>query len=322
MRKREFIALGGLMVWPRPALPQAPNKIYRIGWLGPSTSLPAEFRDALREYGWIDGTTVVFEVRHADDRLDRLPDLAADLVRSNVDVIVAQAPSAIRAAKQATTTIPIVMSFWGGPDLVQSGIIASHARPGGNITGVEMMLYALDAKRLDLLHQAVPSAQKIAVLIRDRAPNNEVQLPPVRNVARKRGLELQIADVREHGSYEGAFDTIVKNGAHALLVMDSPDFRRDRKLIIELAARKRVPAMLFSDDSAREGALVGYSASRADLFRLSARFVDRILKGAKPADLPVERPTKFALGINLKTASALGLTIPPILLAHADEVIE
>lgn len=251
MRRREFIALGGAVVWPQAALTREPGKIYRIGWLTPTTGLPAEFRDALRQFGWIEGTTVVFEVRQAEDRLERLPDLATDLVRSNVDIIVAVAPSAIRAAKQATTTIPIVMSFWGGPDPVQSGIIASYARPGGNITGVQMMLYALEAKRLDLLHEAVPSARKIAVLVPDRAPNNEVQLPPVRHVARERGLELQIVDVGEHGGYEGAFDAIVKIGAHALLVMGAPSFSRDRKLIIKLAARKRVPAMLFSDDFAR-----------------------------------------------------------------------
>ena len=320
MRRRELIVLGGAVVWPQAALTREPGKVYRIGWLAPSAGPPAAFRDALREFGWIEGTTVVFEVRQAEDRRERLPDLATDLVRSNVDIILAQAPSAIRAAKQATTTIPIVM-IWGGPDPIQSGIIASHARPGGNITGVQMLLYALDGKRLDLLHQAVPSARKIAVLLHDR-PLTEVQLPPVRHVARERGLELQIVDVKEHGGYEGAFDAIVKMGAHALLVMDSPEAGRDRKLIIELAARKRVPAMLFSDDSAREGALMGYAPSRMGLFRVAAQFVDRILKGAKPADLPVEQPTKLVLGINLKTAKELGLTIPPALLAYADEVIE
>jgi len=321
MRRREFIALGGSVVWPLAALAREPGKIYRIGWLGPLTGVPAEFRDALREFGWIEGKTVVFEVRQAEGRREQLPDLATDLVRSNVDIIVAQAPAAIRAAKQATTTIPIVMCFWGGPDLVQSGIVASHARPGGNITGIQMLLFALNAKRLDLLHQAVPSARKIAVLDHDPALT-EVQFPPVRHVARERGLELQIVGVREHGGYEGAFDAIVKFGAHALLVMDSPDLRRDRKLIIELAARKRVPAMLFSDGSAREGALIGYSVTRAELYRMTARFVDVILKGAKPADLPVEQPTKFVLGINLKTAKEFGLTIPPTLLVYADEVIE
>jgi putative tryptophan/tyrosine transport system substrate-binding protein len=320
MRRREFIALGGVAAWPLAAHAREPGKIYRIGYLTPTTGPPPAFRDALRQFGWIEGTTVAFVVRQAEGRREQLPDMATELVRSNVDIIFAEAPTAVRAAKQATTTIPIVM-IWGGPDLVQSGIIASHARPGGNITGVEMLLYTLDGKRLDLLHQAVPSARKIAVLDHDPALT-EVQFPPVRHVARERGLELQIVGVREHGGYEGAFDAIVKSGAHALLVMDSPELGRDRKLIIELAARNRVPAMLTTDGSAREGALIGYSASRRELFRMSASFVDRILKGANPADLPVEQPTKFVLGINLKTAKALGLTIPPSLLAYADEVIE
>jgi len=321
MRRREFIALGGAVAWPQATLAREPGRVYRIGWLASTTGLPAEFLDALGEFGWIEGKTAVFEVRQAEDRRERLPDLAMELVRSNVDIIVAQAPAAIRAAKQATTTVPIVMAFWGGPDPIQSGIIASYARPGGNITGVQMLLYALDGKRLDLLHQAVPSARSIAVLVPDRVPN-EVQLPPVRHVARERGLELQIVDTKGHDGYEGAFDAIVKMGTHALLVMDSPEFRRDRKLIIELAARKRVPAMHFSDDSARDGALIGYAVSRTELFRMAASFVDRILKGAKPADLPVEQPTKFKLGVNLTTAKELGITIPPTLLAYADEVIE
>src|SRR5262245_59223510 len=177
MRRRELIALGGAM-WPLAALAREPGKIYRIGWLSPTTGLTAEFRDGLSELGWIEGRTVAFEVRQAEGRRERLPDLASDLVRSGVDIIIAEAPAAIRAARQATTTIPIVM-IWGGPDLVQSGIIASYARPGGNTTGVDMMLFGLDAKRLDLLHQAVPSARKIAVLTPDRLPGNVVQLPPV-----------------------------------------------------------------------------------------------------------------------------------------------
>jgi putative ABC transport system substrate-binding protein len=322
MRRREFIALGGAVVWPLAALAREPGKIYRIGFLLPSTGLREEFRDALRELGWIEGKTVAFEVRQAEGRRERLPDLAADLVRSNVDIIVAEAPTAIRAAQQATTTIPIVMAFWGGPDLVQSGIIASHARPGGNTTGIDMMLFGLDAKRLDLLHQAVPSARNIAVLTPDRLPGNVVQLPPVQDVARERGLELQIVVVSEQGGYESAFDAIVKTGAQALLVMGGPDFFRDRKLILELASRKRVPAMLTWEAAVREGALITYNNSLPEAFRMAASFVDRILRGAKPAELPIERPTKFRLAINLKTAKELGLTIPPTLLAYADEVIE
>ena len=320
MLRREFIALGGAALWPIAARAQ-PGKIHRIGWLAPTAGLPPEFRAALRELGWIEGTRVAFEVPQAEDQRERLPDLAAALVRSNVDIIAAQAPSAIRAARQATTKIPIVMAFWGGPDLVESGIVASFARPGGNVTGVQMMLFALDGKRLDLLHQALPGARKIAVLIHDRTLAQS-QLPPVQHVARERGLELQIVGVREHGGYDGAFDAIGRNGADALLVMDSPDFGRDRAIIFEGAARTRVPAMHFSEDSARAGALMGYGTTRAELYRMAASFVDKILKGAKPADLPVEQPTKYELRINLKTARDLGLTIPPSFLARADEVIE
>jgi putative ABC transport system substrate-binding protein len=320
MRRRALIALGGAVVWPRAALTQVPGKARRIGWLSSLTGLPKELRESLAELGWSEGTTADFEVRHAGGNRERLPELAADLVRSNVDIIVAQAPSAIRAAQQATTKIPIVMAFWGGPDLIESGIVASLARPGGNVTGVQMLLYDLNAKRLDLLHQAVPGARKIVAIVPDRG--NEVQMPPVRQVARERGVELQVVYLSEHAGYESAFDAIVGMGAHALLVTDSLEFRRDRMLIIELAVRRRVPAMHFSQDSARDGALMGYYTSREELNRMAARFVDRILKGANPADLPVEQPTRFELGINLKTAREIGIVIPPTLLARADEIVE
>jgi putative ABC transport system substrate-binding protein len=321
MRRRELIALGGATVWPRAALAREPGKIYKIGCLTPATGPPPEFREALRQFGWIEGKTVAFVVRQAEGRREQLPEMAADLVRGNVDVIAAVAPTAIRAAMQATATIPIVMAFWGGPDPVQAGIIASYARPGGNVTGVQMQLYVLEGKRLDLLHQAVPGARKIALLVPDVVPH-EVQLPPIRHVARERGIELQVVGVKEEGGLEGAFDAMARLGSQALLVMGAPDFARDRKLIIELAARKRLPAMLFSNDSPRDGALIGYSTSREDLLRMVASYIDRILRGARPADLPVEQPTKFELAINLKTARELGLTIPPTLLAYADEIIE
>jgi ABC-type uncharacterized transport system substrate-binding protein len=306
---------------PLAARAQQAGKIYRVGWLSPTTGPPAGIRDALRDLGWIDGKTIVFEVRQAEGHRERLPDLAADLARSNVDVILAVAPAAIRAAKQATTKIPIVMSWWGGPDPAQSGIVASFARPGGNVTGVHMLLDDLDAKRLDLLRQAVPSARRIAVLIHGR-PLFEPQLPPVRDVARKNGLELHLVDTTEFGGYDGAFDAIAKAGAQALLVMSSPDFNRDRKLIIELAVRRRVPAIYDWGDAARDGGLIGYGATYAELYRLSASFVDRILRGAKPGELPVEQPTKFELVLNLKAAKALRLTLPQSVIARADQVIQ
>lgn len=303
------------------ATAQEPGKVYRVGWLTPTSGVPVGLADALREFGWAEGQRIVFEVRQAEGRRERLPDLALDLARSNVDVILASAPAAIRAAKNATTQIPIVMSWWGGADLVQSGIIASFARPGGNVTGVHMVLQALDAKRLDLLREAVPGARKVAVLIHGRSLF-EPQLPPVRDVARKTGLELHLADTMELGGYEGAFDAIVKAGAQAVLVVSSPDFNRDRKLIIQLAARRRLPAVYDWGDSARDGGLIGYGATFAELYRLSASFVDRILRGAKPGDLPVEQPTRFELVINLKTAQLLGLTIPPALVVRADQIIQ
>ena len=323
MRRREIIVLLGVAAFAGwlSGHAQQPGKVYRIGWLTSTTGPPTAFRDALRDFGWLEGKTIAFEVRQAEGRRERLPEMAADLVRSNVDIILAVAPTAIRAAMQATTKIPIVMSWWGGPDLVQSGIIASFARPGGNVTGIHMLLYTLDAKRLDLLHQAVPSARKIAVLIPDRVLH-EVQLPPVLEAGRKSGLELHVIGVTEHGGYEGAFDAIGNIGAGALLVMSSPDFNRDRNLIIGLAARRRVPAIYDSGYNAREGGLIAYGANVAELYRMSASFVDRIFKGANPADLPVEQPTKFELLVNLKTAKDLDFTVPPSLLALADEVIE
>ena len=322
MKVTGLILALGLLAAPLGAEAQQAGKVYRIGWLTPLTGVRPTFRDALRDLGWVEGRTIAFEVRSADGHRERLPELAADLVRSNVDVIVAVAPTAIRAAKRATTKIPIVMAWWGGPDLVESGIIASFARPGGNITGIHMLLVALDAKRLDLLRQAVPKARKVAVLIHDRQLFEE-QLPSVREVARTSGLELHIVDTRESDrGYEGAFESIVQAGADALLVMSSPDFSRDRKLIMELAARRRIPAIYDWGFTAREGGLMGYGTTFAELDRRAAALVDKILKGARPADLPIEQPTKFEFVINLKTAKALGLTIPQSVLIRADQVIE
>ncbi len=324
MARRLFLALAlafAVLLAPLVAAAQQAAKIYRVGWLTPTTGPPAGIRDAFREMGWIEGKTFVFEVRQAESHRERLPELAADLVRSNVDVILASAPAAIRAAMDATTKIPIVMSWWGGPDLVQSGIIGSFARPGGNVTGVHMLLSSLDAKRLDLLRQTVPSSRKIAVLIHGRSLF-EPQLPPIRDTVQRSGLELHIVDTIELGGYEAAFAAIAKVGADALLVMSSPDFNRDRQLIIDLAAKWRVPAIFDWGDTARDGALISYGAKLEELHRLSVRYVQRIRGGAQPGELPVAQPTRFELVINLKTAKALGLAIPQSLLLRADEVIQ
>ena len=232
------------------------------------------------------------------------------------------APSAIRAAMQATSEVPIVMAWWGGPDLVESGAIASYARPGGNVTGVDMLLSVLDANRLDVLRQAVPRATKVAVLIHGRQLF-EPQMPAVREMARKAGLTLEIADTGDSGTgYDEAFETIARTQCQALLVMASPRFGRDQNLIIERAARARVPASYAAALTAREGGLIAYGTTPLDLDRQVARQVDKLLRGAKPGELPVEQPSRYEMAINLATAKTLGLAIPQALLLQADHVID
>jgi putative ABC transport system substrate-binding protein len=320
--RRAFIGTltGSLLAAPLAAEAQRTG-IHRVGWIAPFGDLRPSFREAMRELGYIEGKTVAFETRNADGNYDQMPDLAAELVRSKVHIIVAVAPAAIRAAKDATSSIPIVMAYWGGPNLVESGVIASFTRPGGNVTGVHMLASALEPKRLELLVQAVPAAKKIAVLSHD-GTLFEPQLIGLRSVAPSLRVELRVVPVREAEGYEGAFDAIAGVGAGALVVPTAPKFERDRKLIFDLAARRRVPAIYFWGSHATEGGLMGYGPNRAEMDRQAARAVDRILKGAKPGDLPVEQPTKFELVINLKTAKALGLTIPPALMQRADQVIE
>ena len=324
MDRRAFLGTLGLLAAPYAADgQQAGKKVPRVGWIASFDELRPTFREAMRELGHVEGKTVVFEARNADGRLDRLPALAAELITSKVDIIVASAPPAILAAKDATRVIPIVMAYWGGPDLVESGVITSFARPGGNVTGVHMLSSELDAKRLDLLVQAVPAAKKVAVLGADN-PRFDSQLIGIglKRIAPSLHVELHFALVGDGDGYETVFDSIARAGAGALIILTNPRLERDRKLIFDLAARRRIPAISFWGYHATEGGLMGYGPSRADMDRQAAKLVDRILKGAKPADLPVEQPTKFELVINLKTAKALGLTIPPSVLARADQVIE
>jgi putative ABC transport system substrate-binding protein len=275
----------------------------------------------MRELGYVEGKTFVFETRLAEGKYDRLPALAAELVSAKVDLIVAVAPAAVRATKEATKSIPIVIAWWGGPDLVESGVVASFARPGGNITGVHMLSVTLDEKRLELLLQAVPGARRIAVLTHEGILF-EPMLAPIRKAAAALAVQLHTIDVGEAGGYEGTFDAMAQKGSQALLVVASPKFDPDRKLIFALAARRRIPAMYGWDFFAAEGGLMGYGPSRAEMDRQAASLVDKILKGANPGDLPIEQPTKFELGINLKAARALGLSIPQSLLSRADQVIE
>ena len=322
--RRTFLAGTGAVVLAAPFAVEAQpaGRMYRIGWLTPAVGLGESFhafREAMRARGYVEGQMLAFESRSAEDDLEQLPRLAGELVSSKVDVIVAVSRPAILAARQATDTIPIVMAFWGKGDLIESGIIASVARPGGNVTGVYMLAAELDAKRLDLLLQAVPKARKVGVL----DPEVGVTLTEVQRVAESAGVQLHVTAVgRGREGYQWAFDSMAKVRVAALLVPSSPRFFKDARQIIELAARRRIPAVYEWPSMAKDGGLMTYGPTFAELDGRVAAIVDRILKGAKPGDLPIEQPTKFQLVINLKTAKALGLTIPPSLLARADEVIQ
>jgi putative tryptophan/tyrosine transport system substrate-binding protein len=296
----------------------AQTKIARIGFLTPASGgVWPEFVAALRALGYVEGQTITFEVRPAGDSLDRLPELAADLVRSKVDVIVAVSPPAILAAKHATSTIPVVMGFWGGEGLLESGLVTSFARPGGNVTGVYMLAAELDAKRFELLLQALPNARKVAVL----NPGDGWMFTEVRQAARAAGIQLHITDPPGSEGYDRLFDTMAKARVDAVLVLSFPRFYYDHQRIIEAAAKRRIPAMYEWGEIGRDGGLLAYGPVRAELNRSVASYVDRILKGAKPGDLPIEQPTQFELVVNLRTARALGLTIPQSILQRAEQVI-
>lgn len=328
MGRRSVIAgsvalTAGTLIAPRSTLAQPAERVRRVGWLsGTHSVVRPTLSEPLRQLGWVEGRNIAFEARNAEGQRERTPALAKELVDAKVELIIAVAPMAIRAAMQATRDIPIVMAWWGGPDLVEAGVIASYARPGGNVTGVDMLLSALDAKRLDVLHQAVPKATKIAVLIHSRQLF-EPQMPPVREVARKAGLSLEIFDTRDSSvSYDESFDAIARSQCQALLVMSSPLFARDSEPIIAGAARARIPAIHGEARNEREGGLIAYATTPAELDRQVARQVDKILRGAKPGDLPVEQPSLYELVLNLATARALGIVIPQALLLQANQVIE
>jgi putative ABC transport system substrate-binding protein len=325
--RRTFLTvLGcGLLAAPLAAEGQQPDRVYRIGYLSPSMPAPSLgatssehlLSSSLRDLGYVEGRNLVIERQFAEGEIARLPGLAGDLVQHRVDVIVAVANSAILAAKEATTTIPIVMGF--GSEPVERGFVMSFARPGGNVTGVTLVAdTTLAAKRLELLREAVPSATRIAVLTTDEIVT---QREEAENAAARLGVRLVVAKVRAH-DYERAFATMVAGRARALFVLSSPVLFRDRQPIIELAAKHRLPAMYEWREHVADGGLMAYGASLSGLYGRVATYVDRIFKGANPAELPVEQPDKFAFVINLKTAKALGLTIPPSLLLRADQVIE
>jgi putative tryptophan/tyrosine transport system substrate-binding protein len=326
VRRREFITiLGTAAALPLAAHAQQTAKVPRVGWLSPGSQTSdqnflASFRDGLRELGWMVGQNIAIESRWADGKFERLPDLAAELVRLKVDVIVANVTQASLAAKRATTTIPIVMVGVGDP--LGSGLVDSLARPSGNVTGPSSMLAEASAKQLALLKETVPSASPVAVLWNPANPVWQASaLKQTEAAARAMGLRLQLVEARGPDELEGAFATITREHSGALFVPADIIFVRHAQQMADLAARHRVPAMYGFREHVEAGGLMSYAASFPVMFRRAAAFVDKILKGAKPGDLPVEQPTKFELVINLKTAKALGVTIPQSVLQLADEVI-
>lgn len=324
LRRRQFLVVSAAVLTAPLTLSAQPTKrTYQIGWLHPGNAGPREsFRVAMRELGYVEGRTIAFVTRLADGHTDRLPGLAVDLVRSKVDVIVAVAPGAILAAKKATLSTPIVMGYWGGPDLVQVGVVASFARPGGNVTGVHMLSSALDPKRLELLVEAVPGSKLIAVLTHG-GRRFEPQLAEVRDRARALGVQLRIFDVTNlDDGFETTLQSIVESGAAAILVPGSPQFTDARRRIIETVAKYRIPVIFEWGFTADEGGLMAYGATQREMDRQVAGYVDRILKGGKAGELPVEQPTKFEFVVNLKAAKAQGIKIPQSLLLRADRVIE
>ena len=324
MTRRQFITLlgGAAVAWPLAARAQQPAMPV-VGFLrgGTVDDVPqrvAVFRQDLKEAGFVEGQNVAIELRSAD-LYDRLPALVADLIRRRVAVIVANYPAAI-AAKTATTTVPIVFVIGGDP--VRDGLVASLNRPGGNVTGVSFISADLGAKQLGLLRELRPGAARIAVLVDRQWPTTERFLSELRAGALATGQQLIVLDVSSDHEIETAFTTLVQRGAVALLVGSGTFVYSHRKRLIELAARHRIPAIYAWREAVAVGGLMSYASSITDAYRQAGVYAGRILKGEKPSDLPVQQPTKYQLVINLKTAKVLGLTIPPGVLAIADEVIE
>ena len=308
-----------------PAEAQQAKKVPRIGFLSALSRTPMlanleVFWQRLRELGWIEGQNIAIEYRWAEGKYERLPDLAAELVRLRVDVIFANSGPAALAAKRATSTVPIVFEILGDP--VSAGLVGSLARPGGNLTGVSGLAPELSGKQIELLKEVVPRLTRVAVLAN---PSNIVALGTLRETetaARSLGVRIQVLEVSEPDKLEGAFSAIAGELANGLIVLTDPMFTGQRQRILGLVEKSRLPAVYFETGWVPAGGLMSYSSSLPDQFRKAAGFVDKILKGTKPADLPVEQPTKFEFVLNLKAAKQIGLTIPQSVLFRADKVIK
>jgi putative ABC transport system substrate-binding protein len=326
MRRREFITLIGsaALTLPRATLAKLPPEIPRVGWIVGSPLQTTKhvfeaFRQGLRDLGYVEGQTIALEPRSADGHMERMPGLVDELIRLKVDVLVVTNSPAALAAKKATRTIPIVM-FAGDP--VGLGLVTSLARPGGNVTGMSYYSVGLHSKRLEIMTQLVPGLTRVAVLKNPLVKVHAIFWHELKAAAQKLGVALQPIEVRREEDFEAAFAAATRANAQALLALDDPLTIGYRSRIVDLAASSRLPAIYGFREFPDSGGLISYGADFVVLFRRSATYVDKILRGAKPADLPIEQPTEFELVINLKAAKALGFTVPPLLLAQANDVIE
>jgi putative tryptophan/tyrosine transport system substrate-binding protein len=328
MDRRAFIAgiAGGLLAAPLATEAQQAGKVYRIGILGLHAADPAEarqwqaFRSGLRERGWIEGGNILIESRWAEGNLARVHELAADLVRLKVDVIVTRGSPFVQGARKATSSIPIVFTQHADPE--RSGHVVSLAKPGGNITGLAQQITELYVKGLELSISAVPGAKRIAVLWNPDAPSHHPGLEALEEAARRIQLQLQPIVARTGADFESAFAAMARGHSQAVHVLSTGPYTAERRQLAELAIRYRLPTFFVHREHVEAGGLMSYGPDVGDLVRRGAMYVDRILRGAKPSELPVEQASKFELVVNLKTAKTLGLTIPPSLLARADQLIE
>ena len=325
MKRREFITLlGGAVAWPVKANAQQPGKLPTIGFLGAATQPTVShwtvaFERRLRELGWVEGRTIAIEYRWAEGRQDRLTEIAAEFVQLKVNVIVTYATAPTVAAKRATSVIPIVFASAGDP--VGTGLVASLARPGGNVTGLSNQQADLAGKRLELFREIDPKLQNLTIMGNVNAPASVLEMKEVETATRTLGLEVATSEIRRAEEIAPAFE-VLKVRAGALYVVGDPLIFTNRVRINTLALGARLPTMYNFREYVQAGGLISYGANLTDLFRRSAEYVDKILRGTKPGDVPIEQPTKFDFVINLTTAKALGLDVPPALLARADEVIE
>jgi putative tryptophan/tyrosine transport system substrate-binding protein len=328
MDRRTFVGAvaGALLTLPLAIEAQQAGKVLRIGFLSLNSAEElkprlAALRQGLRERGWVEGQNIVIELRFAEGKVDRLPVLVAELIRLKVDIIVTTSSATTGAAKDATKSIPIVMAV--SADALGEGLVTSLAHPGGNITGMTFLVGPeIAGKHLELLKEVAPAASRVAVLTNPTNRSHATLMRELTAAARAFGVQLQVLDARSPDQLDSAFAAMTRERAAALLVLTDAVFVGQRQRVADLAARSRLPAMYYQREFVDAGGLISYGASLSDMFRRAATHVDKVLRGAKPSDIPIEQPTKFELVINLKTAKALGITIPQSLLLRADEVIQ